>query len=182
MVISEQTVAEIISLGRAGNTLRAIERATGVRRERVSAIFKNVGIPVRPARTANVAIVVADSAGHADARGDPPGAGQRTGDGGHRTGDGGFDWSMSSADGEGGHEEVELPDTVNAWVFPLALRLVHVRALRDHVAREHDLEDAARRMGIDSWVSREVQDLVALIVVASEIRDRLYGTEKQRRR
>lgn len=49
--LNSTLLAEITSLGRAGQSLRAIERATGIRRERVSAILKKSGIPVRAERT-----------------------------------------------------------------------------------------------------------------------------------
>jgi hypothetical protein len=46
-VLSEEKQQQIRGLGRLGWSLRAIEEATGVRRETVSDYLKAVGIPVR---------------------------------------------------------------------------------------------------------------------------------------
>ena len=50
-VLSETNKQQVLALGRLGWPLRQIERATGVRRETVSAYLKQAGLPVRAPRT-----------------------------------------------------------------------------------------------------------------------------------
>ncbi len=46
-ILDDKKQQQILGLGRLGWPLRRIERATGVRRETVSAYLKAAGIPVR---------------------------------------------------------------------------------------------------------------------------------------
>lgn len=162
-------VAEITSLGRAGHTLRAIERATGIRRERVSAILLKAGVAVGKARlsattaTASAPIVATDVTATVDghARGDP---------GGHRAiADEPFSWNF--AVGHGGAAVV--PEATTSWSYPMELHAVHVRALREGVAVNHQLVDSAARIGIDRWIGRTVGDLAEVAMVVAEIKEAL---------
>jgi transposase len=54
-VLSEEEKQQIIALGRLGWSLRRIQRATGVRRETVSAYLKDAGVALRPPRGRQVA-------------------------------------------------------------------------------------------------------------------------------
>jgi transposase len=49
-VLTEEKKQQVIGLGRLGWSLRKIQRATGVRRETISAYLKEAGVPLRPPR------------------------------------------------------------------------------------------------------------------------------------
>lgn len=183
-------VAEITSLGREGHALRAIERATGIRRERVSALLKHVGVAVGKARptttaTAHVATAATTTAtapivattvavtANSDTRGDPDERGHRA------IAEAPFSWSVFAV----GHRQraVELPDVATKWSYPLTLRALHVRALREGVAAHHRLQEAASRIGIDRWVGRPVRDLTDVATVVAEIHDALTAQQRRMR-
>ena len=90
-----------------------------------------------------------------------------------------FNWSFS---GSSVPEDYDLlPVAALRWARPIRLGVPEVRILRDHLARQDGLEDAAKRMGIDPWVGRIIDDFALLKLVAMEIRDRLYFFESRRR-
>lgn len=165
-------VAEITSLGRAGNSLRAIERATGIRRERVSAVLKQAGVAVGKARPSAITVT-----GPAATTASAPltatvstvtATGQPRGDPGDRIDD--IDWRFPVGHR---HRALELPEIANGWSLPLELRAAHVRALREGVAIQHRLVDAAPGIGIDRWIGRLVRDLTDVATVVAEIHDAL---------
>jgi transposase len=49
-VLTEEKKQQVIAFGRLGWSLRKIQRATGVRRETISAYLKEAGVPLRPPR------------------------------------------------------------------------------------------------------------------------------------
>ena len=180
-ILDASTLRTITILGRAGESLRSIQRATGIRRERISKILKGQGIRVRFPRfrrlPALAVVATSPVTGRDEKRIElPADAGTSVGAKGSTP----FNWDCPQL--PPAVEEQQLPAKALRWALPTRLDVVQVRVLRDHLAQEHDLEDAAKRMGIDPWVGREVQDVVALILVACEIRDRLYFLESRRRR
>lgn len=177
-VLDNATVRTITILGRAGQTLRSIERATGIRREHVSKILKRQGIRVRPPRfrrfpgLATMATAVTATGHEARVQGPVESATAASRD----VVEPSFgEWPALPAE-----KDDPLPSAALRWTLPVLLVAAQVRILRDHVAKLHDLEDAARRCGIDPWVGRPVGDLATMVVIISEIRDRLCVLESRR--
>lgn len=90
-----------------------------------------------------------------------------------------FKWSFSPGSQVPENYDL-LPAAALRWARPIRLGAPEVRILRDHVAQQEDLEDAAKRMGIDPWVGRLIDDFALLKNAALEIRDRLYVVESRR--